>query len=237
MIGEELGRYNPDILVIQEPGSIAHLYDTLIAAMGNQYRYKLLKCPDYQESNRIGLLVMSDRISVDSTDHCIRGDDPEVEQLFNHWARITLKYKSQPIVIYGFKLAPRDRYEMRRRQIDTLTPYLKKDLAESKYVIVAGDLNHRPFDREYERWLNLGLVDSYDSLAQGSGFTKMDELGEDVLVPYRRIDYLLLNPELASTLSGSSQTLQERFFIPDPPQRPWSLSDHLPVMAIFRFYK
>ncbi len=234
-IGKEISRYNPDILAIQEPGGIADLYDTLIAAMGDRYRYKLLKCPSYEESNRIGLLVVSDRISIDGIDHCIQGDDPEVKQLFNHWARITLRLERQPIVVYGFKLAPRDRYEMRRRQIDTLTPYLEKDLAESKYVIVAGDLNHRPFDREYDRWMDLGLTDSYDSLVHGSGFTKMDELGEDILTPYRRIDYLLLSPELATTLSWSSRTLQERFFIPSPPERLWSLSDHLPVLATFRF--
>lgn len=237
MIGKEVSRYNPDLLVIQEPGSEASLYDTLIVAMGSQYRYKLLKCHNYQESNRVGLLVVSDRVTVDSIDHCIRGDDPEIDELFNHWARIVLDFENQPIVVYGFKLAPRDRYEMRRRQIDTLTPYLKKDLSGSKHVIVAGDLNHRPFDREYDRWMSLGMIDSYDSLLYGSGFTKMDELGEDILVPYRRIDYLLLSPELAKSISGSSQTLQERFFIPNPPQRLWSLSDHLPVMATFRFHK
>jgi len=80
-------------------------------------------------------------------------------------------------------------------------------------------------------------VDSYDTLAQGSGFTKMDELGADPLVPYRRIDYLLLSPELTKTMSGSSQALCERFFVPNPPRHSRSLSDHLPVTATFRFQK
>ena len=233
LIGEEIGKYAPDVLVIQEPGSTPALYDTLVAAMGSQYRYQTLKCPDYQDNRRVGLLVVSPRVTIDSIDNCIQGDGPEATHLFNHWARISLAFQGYPLVVYGFKLAPRHRRETRRRQINLLEPYLEKDITDHWAIIVAGDLNHRPFDVEYRRWMSLGLTDSFDSLAQGDGFTKMDELGEDILVPYRRIDYLLISPELARRLKVSSQVLHENLFVPDPPSRRWSLSDHLPMMAVF----
>ncbi|WKN45717.1 endonuclease/exonuclease/phosphatase family protein [Tunicatimonas pelagia] len=234
-IGQEVSKYQPDILVIQEPGGHPDLYDTLASAMGSSYRFYPIKCADYKEAKRVGLLIVNERVSVDSTNYCIEGNISDVDNLFNHWGRIVLHFQDQSLIVYGFKLAPRQRYKTRRKQIDALTPYLKKDLAQQKLVIVAGDLNHRPFDVEYNRWMELGLVDSYDSLKHGSGFTKMDELGEDVLVPYRRIDYLLLSKNLAKTLKGSSITLNQEVFVPNPDQRNWSLSDHFPVMATFLF--
>ncbi len=145
LIGEEIAMYRPDVLVLQEPGSEPGLYDTLVAAMGSSYRYRVLKCPDDQDQRRVGLLVISPQVLVSHIDHCIQGDDPEADQLFNHWARIAMTFKEYPLIVYGFKLAPRDRSETRRRQIDLLTPYLERDLAQAQAVIVAGDLNHRPF--------------------------------------------------------------------------------------------
>ena len=234
MIGREIARYQPDVLVLQEPGSEPDLYDTLVAAMGSNYRYRVLKCPDNQDRKRVGLLVVSQQIVVSRIDHCILGDDPEADQLFNHWARIALTLEEYPLIVYGFKLAPRDRSETRRRQINLLTPYLRKDLEQQRALIIAADLNHRPFDPEYRRWMLLGLVDSYDSLTRGKGFTKMDELGDDLLVPYRRIDYLLLSTKLAQRQETSSRVLHEGFFVPAPPTRQWSLSDHLPILAVFK---
>ena len=233
LMGEEIATYHPDVFVLQEPGFRADLYDTLVAAMGSNYRYYVLKCPDDQERKRVGLLVVNTAVIVDSIDHCIQGDDPEAGLLFNHWACASLTFQGFSLVVYGFKLAPRDRAKTRRRQIDLLTPYLRKDVAQARAVIVAADLNHRPFDPEYDRWMSLGLVDAFDSLARGDGFTKMDELGDDPLVPYRRIDYLLLSTTLAQRQDHSSRVLHENFFVPDPPHRRWSLSDHLPVMAVF----
>ena len=233
-IGEAVGHYQPDVLVLQEPGPTSSNYDTLVAALGGSYRYRVLKCPTYEASNRVGLLVFRDTISVDSIDTCIQGEAPDADQLFNHWARVVLNVGGTPLVVYGFKLAPRDQSDKRRRQIDLLEPYLIEDLTQQRRVIVAADLNHRPTDPEYVRWKALGMVDSYDSLARGPGYTKMDELGSDPLVPYRRIDYLLLSPALASTMISPSRTLNEGEFIPALPHRPWSLSDHLPVMTAFR---
>ncbi len=233
-IGREISKYQPNVLVIQEPGGQPNLYDTLVQAMGSSYRFYPMKCSDYQETNRVGLLIVDDQVSVDSVDYCIEGKGLDTDNLFNHWGRITLSFQNQSFIVYGFKLAPRKRSETRRKQINTLSPYLKQDMAQQSLVIVAGDLNHRPFDGEYNRWMELGLVDSYDSLKHGSGFTKMDELGENTLVPYRRIDYLLLSKNLASLLKTSSTTLNEGLFVPSPDQRNWSLSDHLPVMATFQ---
>ena len=234
-IGAAIGRFSPDLLIIQESGDDRAYYNTLVATMGSDYRYRVLKCSDYTEGRRVGLFVFSPRVTVDTINHCIQGDDPDTGNLFNHWARISLTVAGKPLVVYGFKLAPRDRTEYRRRQMNLLEPYLKADLAQQRRVIVAGDLNHRPFDPEYERWMQWGLVDSFDPSIRGNGFTKMDELGDDPLVPYRRIDYLLLSPSLATRLPTSSRVLQGSPFVPTP-SNPWSLSDHLPVMATFRWH-
>ena len=233
-IGEAIGHYRPDVLVLQEPGSNSEYYDALVTALGSDYRYQVLKCPVYEANKRVGLLVFRATVLVDSVDMCIQGAAPDADQLFNHWARVVLSVEGTPLVVYGFKLAPRNQADMRRRQIDLLAPYLTNDLAQQRLVVVAADLNHRPTDPEYARWKALGMIDSYDSLAQEPGYTKMDELGSSPLVPYRRIDYLLLSPNLASTIVSSSRTLNEGEFAPAPPQRSWSLSDHLPVMATFR---
>ncbi|MEM9834818.1 MAG: endonuclease/exonuclease/phosphatase family protein [Bacteroidota bacterium] len=235
LVGQEIGKYQPDILVIQEPSDQVESYNSLVAAMGNSYRFLPIKCPDYEEPKRVGLLIVSNRVQIDSVDYCIDGDNQAIDGLFNHWGRVVLSFRDHQLVVYGFKLAPRNNYAVRQQQIDVLTPYIKEDMTQERLVIVAGDLNHRPFDAEYPRWTNLGLVDSYDSLKYGSGFTKMDELGTDPLQPYRRIDYLLLSKNLAIFLENSSRTLSEGLFVPVPPQRHWSLSDHLPVMTTFQF--
>ncbi len=234
LIGASIGHYQPDLLIIQEPGDDVKAYEAMVAAMGNRYRYTVLKCPDYKENKRVGLLVYNNRIVINEIDHCIQGDDPEAGELFNHWARVSLNFVGQSFIVYGFKLAPREQSEKRKRQMDLLAPYVEKDLKQQRSVIIAGDLNHRPFDPEYARWKQLGMVDAYDSLIRGDGFTKMDELGDDILVPYRRIDYLLLSPNLAQRLSSPSRTLAEGMFVPHLLERRWSLSDHLPVMATFR---
>ena len=237
LIGQEVKKYQPDILVIQEPGDRAESYDSLVAAMGTSYQAIPIKCPNYEEPKRVGLLIISNRVQVDSTDFCISSSSSRVDDLFNHWGRIVLGFQDVQLVVYGFKLAPRDNYDLRQQQIDALAPYIRSDVAQERFTIVAGDLNHRPFDVEYPRWTSLGLVDSYDSLKYGSGFTKMDELGTDPLQPYRRIDYILLSKNLALFLRDPSRTLGEGLFIPEPSRRRWSLSDHLPVMTTFRFDK
>ncbi len=233
LIGQAMSNYRPDVLVIQEPGSDPDDYAALVGALGSDYRYLVLKCPTYPESRRVGLLVYRAPVVIDTIDVCIQGDAADANTLFNHWARVLLNIQGTALTIYGFKLAPRDQADMRRRQIDLLEPYLRRDLAQKRFVVVAGDLNHLPSAPEYERWKYIGLVDTYDAQTQGNGFTKMDELGDDPLVPYRRIDYLLVSPNLSVHLAGSSQTLSEGLLVPAPPQRRWSLSDHLPVMAIF----
>ena len=231
--GETLAPYRPDVLVVQEPGHDATLYNTLVAALGRDYRYRILRCPAYTAKKRIGLLVIRTPVLIDSLDVCIRGNAPDADQLFNHWGRAVLRMGAASLVVYGFKLAPRDQSDTRERQINRLAPYLKQDLAQGRSVVMAGDLNHRPFDPEYARWSQLGLVDAYDSSAQGPGFTKMDELGEHPLRPYRRIDYVWLSPDLA-VRPVAAQTLAEGEFIPALPHRSWSLSDHLPVMVTVR---
>ncbi|MEO0331438.1 MAG: endonuclease/exonuclease/phosphatase family protein [Bacteroidota bacterium] len=237
LIGQEVKKYQPDILIVQEPGGRAESYDSLVAAMGTLYQAIPIRCPNYEEPKRVGLLIVSNRVQVDSTDFCISSGSSRVDDLFNHWGRIVLSFQDVQLVVYGFKLAPRDNYAVRQQQIDALAPYMRSDVTQKRLVIVAGDLNHRPFDVEYPRWMKLGLVDSYDSLKYGSGFTKMDELGADRLQPYRRIDYILTSKSLAAFLENSSRTLSKGLFVPEPPRRRWSLSDHLPVMATFKFDK
>ena len=233
LIGQAMNNHRPDVLVIQEPGSDPDDYAALVDALGSDYRYCVLKCPAYPESKRVGLLAYRTPVIVDTVDVCIQGDVADAGTLFNHWARICLNVRGTALIVYGFKLAPRNQADMRRRQIDLLEPYLRRDLAQHRLVIVAGDLNHLPSAPEYERWKRIGLVDTYDARTQGDGFTKMDELGSDPMIPYRRIDYLLVSPNLSVHSAGSSQTLSKGLLVPDPPQRRWSLSDHLPVMAIF----
>ena len=233
LIGRTMRQYRPDVLVIQEPGSDPNDYAALVEALGSNYRHRVLKCPDYAESKRVGLLVYRTPVVIDSIDVCIQGEPANANTLFNHWARVSLNFRGTTLVVYGFKLAPREQADKRRRQIDLLEPYLRQDLAQQRSIIVAGDLNHLPSAPEYQRWKRMGLVDTYDAQAQGNGFTKMDELGDDPLVPYRRIDYLLVSPNLATHLVGSSRTLSEGVLVPAPPRRRWSLSDHLPVLAVF----
>lgn len=228
-----MSNHRPDVLVIQEPGSDPDDHAALVGALGSDYRYHVLRCPAYPESGRVGLLVYRTQVVIDTVDVCIRGDAADAGRLFNHWACVSLKFLGIPIIVYGFKLAPREQADVRRRQIDLMEPYLRRDLAQHRLVIVAGDLNHLPSAPEYERWKRIGLVDTYDAQTQGNGLTKMDELGSDPMMPYRRIDYLLASPNLSVHLVSSSQTLSEELLMPDPLQRRWSLSDHLPVMAVF----
>ena len=234
IIGEAIKAFNPDLLIIQEPGSDHRYYDTLVMAMGSDYQYRLLKCSGYSKARQVGLLVFNTRVVIDSADYCIQGTDSRTSTLFNHWGRVVLRIDDQPLIVYGFKLAPRDRAEQRRRQIDLLEPYLKHDLAQQYPVLIAGDFNHRPIDPEYSRWQALGLVDTFEALPQDDGFTKMDELGDNLWVPYRRIDYLLCSLNLSELLVAPARVLREGLFVPQPPYRRWSLSDHLPVMATFR---
>lgn len=139
LIGRTMSEYRPDVLVIQEPGSDPDDYAALVEALGSNYRHRVLKCPDYPESRRVGLLVYRSSVVIDTIETCIRGDVAGVNTLFNHWARVSLNFRGTTLVVYGFKLAPREQADKRRRQIDLLEPYLSRDLAQQRLTIVAGE--------------------------------------------------------------------------------------------------
>ena len=167
---------------------------------------------------------------LDATDRSSKyGPGPE-ELFTRHWGRVMLGTKEGELIVHSAHLYPDASSTAQQREVEKMIQVIREDIKSGRSVLLQGDLNHEPKDTLYERWEEAGLTDTFLRCGIGPGETTGPT---GVNNPTRRLDYIFAHGPIV-------ERPRECRVLSDPPfqldlgaSKPWSLSDHLPVMAIF----
>ncbi len=222
----ELGLYQPDIVSFQE----APPKDT-VARIAEQMGMKFVFFPGGWEGNDdwpggFPGAIMT-RLPIIESENCPLAQGRSQEDLFTrHWGRAVLQTNTEELAFYSAHLHPNDEV-IREREVVEILAVMKQDLQSDRSFLFQGDLNHKPSDPEYKRWMEAGLLDAYAAKGIGQAFTVPSAK------PRSRIDYIWIHGPLAQRLL-ECRVLFEGAFRTNPDDRQsFALSDHIPVLATF----
>jgi len=145
-----------------------------------------------------------------------------------HWGRAVLEVGGRRLTLYSAHLHPSNA-EVRAREVTAALAVMAKDLAEDAPLLFQGDLNHRPDGPEYARWREAGLVDAFHRTGEAAEFTIPSTTPRDA------IDYVWSNAALAARRRAARVLFEGAFRTNPADPRSFALSDHLPVLAEFRW--
>jgi endonuclease/exonuclease/phosphatase family metal-dependent hydrolase len=219
-VGRALLPYRPDIITTSESRD-----EQTVVEMAEElgFHYAFFPSPGQWPG------AILTRYSILEAVNCpISGDRPE-DLFTRHWGRAVLDTPQGPLTIHSIHTFAGD-IAIRTRELEALLPCVIDDIAKGADVIVQGDLNHRPDDPEYPRWVMAGLSDSYARLGG-------DPAGGATLLrphPCRRLDYVFLSDGLRRRLTEARPLFEDGFRLYAELPDAVALSDHLPQLAGFR---
>jgi endonuclease/exonuclease/phosphatase family metal-dependent hydrolase len=155
------------------------------------------------------------------------------ENLFTrHWGKAQVRLNNgEEIIIHSTHLHHAVGDERRRRynEITEILNSVRNDIKTGKSILLLGDLNHTPEMEEYKMWMDAGWTDTFAATGIGNGYTRRPDK------PSRRIDYIMAHGPIANKVTYSKTLFEGAFRTnPDDPES-FALSDHLPVLAEFKF--
>ena len=143
-----------------------------------------------------------------------------------HWGRCIIETEFGKIILHSLHLYPDPNSKIHEEENIEFLRFLRNDIKTGLPILVQGDLNHEPFHKIHNTWLKMNLIDTFVKVGLGDGNTyKSDD-------PKSRIDYIFVYGILTKHLV-MCRVLNEVPFKLDKRIK-YALSDHLPVMAIFK---
>lgn len=214
----ELALYSPDVVTLSEAPN-----EDVVARLAQHLSMSYA----YFSGGFPGALLTRHRI-VESANHSFPSKLPADDEPFSrHFGQALLETPAGELAVYSAHLNPRRR-DMRLGEIAAILETMRPDLKANRSLILQGDLNHKPDHPEYEKWQEAGLVDAFAARGLGPGGTVTS------LKQRARIDYIWLHgPILEGLISCSAQFDGAFRTNPDDPYS-FALSDHVPVLAVFR---
>lgn len=231
-IAQELALYRPDIINFAE-GPDEDTVAAMAQTLGMNYAF-FAGAKDGKGHFPGAVLSHFDIVDAETRPFADKNDD--LDELFTrHWGKATLRLPSgKSITVHSAHLWPFAKEEndtrIRLDEIAALQAAIAQDIAGGATdVLLQGDLNHAPDTEEYRR-LNSGqLVDTFTKAGQGDGFTT------NAIKLTKRIDYIYCAGTLANQVTGCRTLFEGGFRMNNDDPNGFALSDHLPVMADFRF--
>ncbi|MGI6457557.1 MAG: endonuclease/exonuclease/phosphatase family protein [bacterium] len=216
----ELELYHPDIITFQEAPEervVREIADLL--KMHYVFFPSGLRWP--------GALLT--RWNIVRSQNCPIREGHRPEDLFTrHWGMAVVHDpEGNEYVIHSVHLHPSSN-DLRAQEVSYVIQALEDDLRAQKNVILQGDMNHMPDMPSYQRWLQAGLIDTFTHSGEGDG------LSFEAHYPFKRIDYVFANKTLIGRHQVTRTLYEGEFRLNRADPEDFSLSDHLPVLAVFR---
>ncbi len=164
---------------------------------------------------------------IESQNAPMKGERPK-ELYTRHWGRATVKLPSdEPLIVHSAHLYPNADPTIRLKEIRAMIESMKEDLDAGRSMLLMGDLNHGPDSDEYRLWTNAGWVDTFAKVGEGDGLTIRSD------IPKWRIDYVMAAGPIANRVVESRPLFEGAFRLQINDKESFSLSDHLPQLAVF----
>lgn len=168
------------------------------------------------------------RFEIVRSENCpiVGGQRPQ-DLFTRHWGMAEIRLPDgKTSIVHSAHLHPSDS-QIRKREIAEMLRSMQVDLRANRSLLLIGDLNHTPDVEEYKLWQQGGLLDTFAQVGKGVGTTFIAD-GLD-----RRIDYVWAAGPIAKQAVESKPLFQGAFRTNPADPQSFSLSDHLPQMAVF----
>ncbi len=229
-IALELELYAPDIISLQEARGEGN-----VKAIAEQLGMNYVFFPPSGRANFPGAIITRYEILESQSRPVVDGECPP-DLFTRHWGRALLQTEIGTIAVHTAHLWPFGERgaERRSREISEMLKAIKGDMEAGHTILLMGDLNHSQHASEYERWVELGLIDTWAKANEGkTGFT-VRSTGPRPGMEDHRIDYIWVDEELANKLVHSRILYEGAFKTHEDTPTSFALSDHIPVLSIFQ---
>ncbi len=215
----ELALYEPDIINFSESPSKELTIEVAELLGMNHVRFP-------SGGNWPGTLLSKFEIT-ESQNVPMKGQRPK-DLFTRHWGRATIKLPNgNPLIVHSAHLYPTSDPTIRLKEVRAMIESMEPDLDAGRLILLIGDLNHGPDTEEYKLWIDAGWVDTFAKVGEGEGPTiKAD-------IPKWRIDYVMAAGPIADRVIESSPLFEGAFRLNINDKQSFSLSDHLPQLAVF----
>jgi endonuclease/exonuclease/phosphatase family metal-dependent hydrolase len=220
LLAAELGSYEPDIINFSEsPGEdeikeIAKLLEMKYAWFPSGSRWP-------------GALLS--RLEISETTSVPLKDDRPKELFTRHWGRCAMRLgEDESLIVHSVHLFPTEDSRIRLAEIAAMLDSMRADLDAGRSLLVMGDLNLDPKSEEHKRWIDGGFIDTFQRAGRGDGLTYRSD------IPKWRVDYILAAGPIAEQIDHSRALFEGSFRLNLRDPDAFALSDHLPVLTVFR---
>jgi endonuclease/exonuclease/phosphatase family metal-dependent hydrolase len=225
----ELALYEPDIINFSESPS-----EKVVAEIAQRLGMNHVR---FDSRGKWPGSLLSKYEIVDPQNVPLAAGETAPDDLFTrHWGRATVKLPGgESLTVHSAHLHPSPEPDTRLREIPAMLRAMRAGLAAGKSMLLMGDLNHTPDVREYKMWTDAGWVDTFTAVGQRAAHDagKADGLTIKADTPDRRIDYVLAAGPIAKRIVESRPLFEGAFRTNSADTESFSLSDHLPQLAVF----
>lgn len=228
----ELSLHAPDIISLQEAASEKRVAE-LARLLGMDYAYFPggWKGKGWPEGIS-GALLTTLRI-VESQNCPLYADGERPKDIYSrHCGRALLEFGDEKLAVFSAHLLPswKNTTHIRQAEIAGLAKMMEADRTKGRSILVLGDMNHVPKAPEYGFWAKAGLVDTFARACEPDAAKSTCPAD----VPTERIDYIWAAGPIVERLASARVLFEGAFRTNPADDRSFALSDHVPVLAVFR---
>lgn len=156
------------------------------------------------------------------------------EKLFTrHWGKAKLRLTNgEMMTVHTTHLWPFTKnggQAIRLEEISQLLKSIHYDIDhDTKSVLLQGDLNSQPDTPEHTKLTSGGLVDTFEKVGIGNGYTATSK------DPHARIDYIYAIGPISENIAKSRSLYEGDFRLNNADPKGFALSDHIPVLSGFK---
>jgi len=214
---DALGRYSPDIITFSE-APLCSITNIIADKLG----MNIFVFPSSWSWH--GVLLTKYKV-LDVKAFSFDRDYWSRDLFSRHWGRCIIETEFGKVVLHSLHLFPDPSSQRHRDEVLEVLKILRRDIDLGYPILLQGDLNHEPIHESYKRWLEIGLIDLFTEAGIGEENTFRSDN------PSQRIDYIFTNNILVDHLI-ECRVLDIYPFTPG--KDGVALSDHLPIIAIFK---
>lgn len=228
----ELALYDPHIINFSESAK-----EFVVANMAKYINYNYVHFTGGKNGlgNYPGSILTPFEIVYSENRPFVNKEANDSDELFTrHWGKAYIRLPNGELIsvhsahLWPFNKEKKDG-EIRLAEIDEILKSIDYDLKHNvKSVLLQGDLNHAPDTPEYKKYIDGGMLDTFDKARVKDNLNTVNSIKLT-----RRIDYIFAKGKIQNQVSDHRVLFEGNFRTNNDDPMSYALSDHLPVLMEF----